>query len=348
VPLDIGLWRLDEGSQRIYSSVMPSERRLEDLIEEDLSILGQPLMLIGRQVPTTHGKFVDLLALDGDGALHVLELKRDRTPREVVAQALDYGSWVQELSHENVISIYSRYRPSVALEVSFEEAFGIPIPEELNSGHFLAIVAGDLDSESERIVNYLADVYEVPINVVFFRYFTDCGREYVARTWLREQLPDVGSKIGGASRQKESWNGRDWYLSFGESEGGRNWEDARNYGFVSAGGGEWYSRSLRSVPANARVWACIPKIGYVGVGIVTGPPQRFRDSRFADVPDLRGNYIHANKEDEWMLPVKWIQSVPKDRALWQKGMFANQNTGARLRNAFTLEILHAAFPDASD
>jgi hypothetical protein len=31
--------------------------------------------------------------------------------------------------------------------------FDVPVPEELNTGHFLTVVAGDLDPESERIVN---------------------------------------------------------------------------------------------------------------------------------------------------------------------------------------------------
>jgi RecB family endonuclease NucS len=66
---------------------MPLESRLEQLIEADTTILGEPVLLIGRQVPTAHGKFIDLLGVSGDGVLQVLELKRDRTPREVVAQA---------------------------------------------------------------------------------------------------------------------------------------------------------------------------------------------------------------------------------------------------------------------
>ena len=119
--MDIGLWRLDAGMQRLSPSGMPSEKRLEDLIESDPSVLGAPLLIIGRQVPTSSGKFVDLLALDAEGAVHVLELKRDRTPRDVVAQTLDYGSWVQELSHEDVLEIYARYNDSKALEVAFEE-----------------------------------------------------------------------------------------------------------------------------------------------------------------------------------------------------------------------------------
>jgi hypothetical protein len=33
----------------------------------------------------------------------------------------------------------------------------------------------------------------------------------------------------------------------------------------------WYSRTLRSLEPGHRVWACIPKTGYVGVGIVEAP-----------------------------------------------------------------------------
>lgn len=88
MPLELGLWRVD-GPQpvRMAASPMPLESKLEGLIEADPSMLGQPLMLIGRQVPTGFGTYIDLLALDSEGTVHVLELKRDRTPRDVIAQA---------------------------------------------------------------------------------------------------------------------------------------------------------------------------------------------------------------------------------------------------------------------
>ncbi|MBI1377785.1 MAG: hypothetical protein GC157_09935 [Frankiales bacterium] len=347
MPLDVGLWRVDGGFSRLEASGMPTERRLEDLIEADPSVLGTPLLILGRQVATPHGKFVDLLAIDGDGALHVLELKRDRTPRDVVAQTLDYGSWVQTLSHDDVREVYEKYRgPEQAFEEAFEETFGVAPPDELNVEQTLTIVAAELDSESERIVDFLAGTFGVPINAVFFRYFRDGDREYVARTWLREQASDPVAKAGGGRKLKESWNGKDWYISFGDEET-RDWEDAREHGFVAAGGGEWYSRSLRSVPVGAWIWVCIPKTGYVGVGEVAGDAEPFTGSRFAG-QRLRASYSHANGEDEWVLPVNWLQTRSRSEAVWQKGMFANQNSATRLRSSFTLDVLHRAFPAASD
>src|SRR5690606_6325625 len=86
VPLEVGLWRIDAGTPlRVEPTSVPLEAELERLIEADPTILGEPLLFIGRQVPTAHGKFIDLLAIDGEGTVHVLELKRDRTPRDVVA-----------------------------------------------------------------------------------------------------------------------------------------------------------------------------------------------------------------------------------------------------------------------
>jgi RecB family endonuclease NucS len=88
MPLEIGLWRVDDKPAMLATSSIRLEARLEELIESDVTILGEPLLLVGRQVPTSYGKVIDLMGVDADGVLHALELKRDRTPREVVAQIL--------------------------------------------------------------------------------------------------------------------------------------------------------------------------------------------------------------------------------------------------------------------
>ena len=50
------------------------------------------LLIIGRQVRTECGAFMDLLGVDRNGDVAVVELKRDRTPRDTIAQIL-VGLW---------------------------------------------------------------------------------------------------------------------------------------------------------------------------------------------------------------------------------------------------------------
>lgn len=106
----MNLWRIEEDRPRpLAAAGIGEEKRLESILADDISILGLgPLMLLGRQVLTDHGARVDLLALDEGGMLYVIELKRARTPREVVAQVLDYGSWARGLSAESLASVFHR------------------------------------------------------------------------------------------------------------------------------------------------------------------------------------------------------------------------------------------------
>src|SRR5204863_8340435 len=106
-----GLWRVDgEQVEQVPRGAIASEERLEEIIEAKIDILGLGnLFHIGRQVITDFGKRVDLLAIDGQGDLHVIELKKDRTPREVVAQALEYGFWITSLSFEAIRELYAKH-----------------------------------------------------------------------------------------------------------------------------------------------------------------------------------------------------------------------------------------------
>lgn len=364
--VEMGIWRINGGKPRkLNSTVMPSERQLEELLEHDSTLLGEPLLIIGRQVKTPYGKFIDLLAIDADGHLHVLELKRDRTPRDVVAQALDYGSWCATLSTDEVVVIANDYL-NVPFEEAFEDVFQATRPDVLNEDLQLTIVASELDASSERIVTYLRD-FGVPINAVFFAYLEEDDRSYLARTWLAASEETTVAPVGARARKarRASWNGVDWFVSFGEGDyqPGRSWEDGRRYGFVSAGGGAWYSRTLRNVPVGARVNAYIPKQGYVGVGTVVGEAVRFDEAtvmmngqsmKLAD-HKLVGNYHYAvngmsesDDEAEWILPVEWIDTRPKEGAFWRKGMFANQNSAGRLRQEFTLDLIAQEFRISAD
>ncbi len=90
---EIRLWCLTEGDtlEEIASSSLKLEERLESWIELDISILSPNLLVLGRQVETDFGGVIDLLCLDINGDTVIVELKKDRTPREVTAQALEYA-----------------------------------------------------------------------------------------------------------------------------------------------------------------------------------------------------------------------------------------------------------------
>lgn len=348
MPVEFALWRVDGGPVRVESTQFPKESQLEMLLTADISMLGLEIMLVGQQVVTSYGKKIDLLAMDREGSLYVIELKRDKTPREVVAQALDYGSWVKSLTFEQIATIHNAYfgKP---IEVAFEERFESPIPESLNQEHHLVIVASELDASTERIVAYLSADYGVPINALFFRYFVDDGRGYLARTWLiapNEAEAHTQASSGGG--KKEPWNGSDFYVSFGEGEH-RSWDDARTYGFVSGGGGKWYSQTLDLLQPGARVFVCIPHKGYVGVGEVVAPSVPVNDAKVlvngAEVPLLEAplkapkmdDFAGDAEKSEHVVLISWTKTLPADQAVWEKGMFANQNTACALRSGFTRE-----------
>jgi hypothetical protein len=355
VPIEISLWRLDESKPSpVPSSSLDAEKRLEEVLENDISILGlDRLLLVGRQVPTRFGKFIDLLALGPTGELYVIELKRDKTPREVVAQALDYGSWVRELGYDDIAAIFSDYTHGDDFDTAQQAAFG-EVPDELNASHNLVIVASELDPSTERILDYL-DEFEVPINVVFFRYFTDEEREYLGRSWLVDPA-QAELRVGPQkNRRRRPWNGKDFYISFGEGAY-RNWEDARTHGFVSGGGKKWYWQSLSALQAGHRVFVHVPQHGYVGVGVVTESVQTVDGFEvdtpsgrlpILDAPDLKAPDMGHNADDpdrwERVVRVKWITTRPVDEAFWEQGFFANQNTAAKFRDAPTLARLKEYF-----
>ncbi|WP_250442932.1 hypothetical protein [Actinotalea sp. C106] len=357
MPVEMGMWRIDEGvPRRLTSAMLPSERTLEDFLEQDPTLLGHRLLVIGRQVRTPHGKYIDLIAIDDEANLHVLELKRDRTPRDVVAQVLDYGSWVTTLGRDEVIAMANDHLGSRGpFEVAFEGAFQTAPPDELNSDQRLTVVATGLDSSSERIIEYLAG-FGVPINAVFFSFMQDEDRSYLARSWLISG-EDADSAPGRRVSKRADWNGKDWFVSFGDSLG-RSWADGLRYGFVSAGGGQWFSNTLRALPVGARVFVHVPKAGYVAVGETLRPAERFDaaevwiDGTWTKLAGLHLEAAYRHVDDprdvddenaEYVVPVRWIRAVGIDEAYWEKGMFANQNSACKLRQQFTLERLAAHF-----
>ena len=356
--VEMAIWRMtDDGPRRLPSSPLDLEQRLEDMLSEDPGMTGIDLLVVGRQVRTGYGGFIDLLALDAEGRVHVLELKRDRTPRDIVAQTLDYGSWVQGLGLDDLEQIYLDHQHGEDnLGEAFAERFSSPLPDVVNADQQFTIVASELDPASDRIVEFLAESYGVPINAVFFRHFRDEDRDYLARTWLLDPEPTEVS--GRPSRRKSRrWNGRDFYTILGRADAPDRWLIAQKYSFLNAGGGSWYWKPLRHLKPGHRVFAYVGKVGYVGVGEVTGEMIAARDASvqvngehqsLLDQPEPKKAWgERASSADpeltEMVVPVRWLDTRSLEEAVRGKGLFASQLPACRLRDEHTIKTVESAF-----
>ena len=194
------LWQVrGKDLQEINREPLNDEQRLEDWVVKDPGILGIDVLLIGRQVTTANRGRIDLLAIDDEASLVVLELKRDKTPREIVAQALDYASWAKDLSYEQIEAIAKNFTGK-PLPQAFSDHYGFSIPQTVNANHSMIILASELDDSSERIVEYLGEQYGVPINVLFFTFFKTASGEFVGRAWLKDpEEVQERTQIGRAS-----------------------------------------------------------------------------------------------------------------------------------------------------
>jgi hypothetical protein len=338
MPIQHAIWKVGANPEPLSASQLASEQKLEEMIIRDPRILSSEWMLIGRQEVTSHGGRIDLLAIAPDGSLVLIELKRGRTPREIIAQSLDYASWVEQLTAEKIAQIYQRFSNGNNLDEAFQKRFGAELGEEmLNQSHQIIIVAAELDGATERIIGYL-NARDIAINAVFFQVFQHGDEQLLSRAWLID-LGETQANVASTSKikgEKEPWNG-EYYLSFGDMNS-RHWEDARQYGFISAGGGSWYSQTLKLLSPGDRVWVKIPKTGYVGVGRVTETVQPVKEfmvkTPSGERPALEVlKYAERYKQSaddpekaEYFVRVAWLDTVPESKAINEVGLFGNQNT----------------------
>lgn len=339
MPIRTQIWSVGLQPQLLKNTALASEQLLEDMIVAAPALLSEDWMLIGRQESTGQGGRIDLLALAPDASLVLIELKRERTPREVVAQALDYAAWVEHLQANDIEAIYQRFKPKGHLATDFQAHFGAPLEaESLNQSHQIVIVAAELDTSSERIVAYLSE-RDIAINVLCFQVFQFGEQQLISRAWLLDPTDaPQASSAHSAGDAKEPWNG-EFYGSFGHGAA-RDWAEARQYGFICGGGGTWYSNSLKMVSPGDRVWVNVPGAGYVGVAKVTGhatPAKEFQllhqGQEQPALALLKADYHRALIDDpercEYFVPVEWLHSRSLKEAVKEVGLFGNQNTLCR-------------------
>ncbi len=341
------LFKVDNGKLvKAQPKALSKESLIENWVANDPSLLGLDAVIIGRQVPTEHGKFIDLLALDRTGGLVIIELKKDRTPREIVAQVLDYASWIKTLTTPEIYRVAERYHEDKQLTSLFQEHFGDSIPERLNGTHSMLIVASELDAASRRIVEYLSEEYGVGINTAFFNVFEADGYEWITTDFLLDQA-EVEERT--ERKIRPPWSG--YYFVNAGLEDDRSWKDIKRFGFVGACGGDFYTKRLDQLAVGDKVFAYQKGRGYIGFGVVKS--EKTIASAFQTVDGLLFDQpldqlgLKKNACDparaEYVVGIDWQKTFEVLDAKSFKGAFANQNIVCKLRDPATVDYLIKEF-----
>ena len=198
---EIKTWQIVDGNLIDISTTLAKEGRtepehLEKWILTNPSILGHDLLVIGRQVSTESGP-IDILAIDNNGDLVVIELKRGRLPREALAQAIDYAACVANWSVERLSEQCTKYL-STTLEEAFAERFSDVELENVNVNETqrLILAGCSIDASLERMIDWLSNAYGVSINAIILSYVkTQSGEELLTKTaMISEEVQQIRTK----------------------------------------------------------------------------------------------------------------------------------------------------------
>ena len=315
---------------------------------------------------------IDLLCIDKEANLVVVELKRTEDGGHMDLQAIRYAAMVSTMTFARAVETHSGYlrrlgKIDVDAEHSILDFLGWEDPDEslFAKDTRIVLVSGEFSKEITTAVLWLNE-RELDICCVRLRPYVLSGhtlldiQQVIPLPEATEYQVQVRRKEAEKRQSQESgpWNG-EYYVSFGHNENGRHWEDAVKYGFISAGGGPWYTQTLHLLEADSRVWVNVPGQGYVGVGLVTEPVKRITEflvvgPNGAQMPILEaplkspeiGKSAQNPELTECLVRVRWIKTVPLSEAISERGFFGNQNTVARPTTSkwnFTIERLRKRF-----
>ncbi|MBT2663920.1 DUF91 domain-containing protein [Bacillus sp. ISL-4] len=164
--------RLEEIQETTFSENDLKERQhIEEWIRKSPDVLGEDLLIIAHE----YDKFevnerLDLLAIDKEGNVVIIEVKRDATGSNVDFQALKYASYCARLSPHDILETYEEYvKVNSAVTNAKDELMEfleVEIEEELNNilnnSQRIIIVGKDID---KRILSVCTWLYENSIDI---------------------------------------------------------------------------------------------------------------------------------------------------------------------------------------
>ena len=216
--------KLEDGIvEKIKYNSIDYERHFESWLENSPSLLlddeedGDTILWIGRQITASVGevsKFPDLIGIDSAGDLILVELKKGKTPRDVIAQILEYAAWGYRLDYNDLDDIAGSYYAAdenysgKSLLDIYQEVFNAQddtIKEsDFNRRQKLYIVAEDVSPIVKQVSEYLRDIYKVNINHLEYQVYKSKDDEYLlsVEKVLGSDKKSVESTLGWNKNEK--------------------------------------------------------------------------------------------------------------------------------------------------
>lgn len=369
---EVGQGRLNRISRVSLASVQMQERRdVQALLREQLPELIPDLLVIAEEFGEWDDskRRIDLLAIDRNANLVVIELKRGDTGSHMELQAIRYAAMVSTITFEQAADTYEallRRNGKSGGREQMLEFLGWSEPNEDEFANDVKIVLFSEDYSRELTTSILwlntrglditcfrVGAYKIDQRILLdFQQIIPLKEAEDYQVKVRNKQQEAQS----ARRERVPWNG-EFYANYGDNDY-RSWDDARQYGFISAGGGEWFSRTLRLLEQGQRVWVNRPGMGYLGVGIIESDPIPAKEfmvetasgpRRYLDVgrvhSDMKAHAEDPERTDKFVR-IRWLATVPESAAVREPGFFGNQNSAAKPTAAswlFTVEKLKQAF-----
>ena len=93
-----------------YENDLKERQHIEEWIRKNPEVMGEELLIIGHEYDDfENNERIDLLAIDKEGNLVVIEVKRDNSGNNVDFQVLKYVSYMSRRTSKEIVEIYNDY-----------------------------------------------------------------------------------------------------------------------------------------------------------------------------------------------------------------------------------------------
>ena len=175
--------------------------------------MSEDIMLLGEEVRPSDSveDRIDLLAIDREGGMVVIELKRGNHKLHLL-QALSYVSMISDWQTEDVVMQYENYSRVEEPEESIEQFLNEDI-DSINSSQRIILIAEDFDYQVLVTAEWLTNYYGLDIKCYRLNIsLEENGNEYLSCTCIfpppeiSQHVTKRGRKRASASVQPGNWD----------------------------------------------------------------------------------------------------------------------------------------------